>query len=200
MRARLTKLLAGLTAVSALAFGGAALAGAASTPGPPAPPPASAPADTAQQGDQTAPDKAGATENAPEAASSEKADAPEPAESTSESATESASEVPGNDGPRGPPPHPRHRGSWRHSPSDLRRRRSRDLALGQAPVDCHAGSRAPAPPAGRSSRCFSTQRLASTSRRKPAAMRGATSRKTPFACISIREVSRARPEPTGSTM
>jgi hypothetical protein len=100
MRARLTKLIAGLTAVAALAFGGAALAGAASTPSPPALPAASAPADTAQQGDQTAPDKAGASENAPEA-STEKADAPEPAESSSESATESASEVPGNDGPGG---------------------------------------------------------------------------------------------------
>ena len=101
MRRRLTKLLAGLTAVAALAFGGSALAGAASNPSPPAPPPASAPADTAQQGDQTAPDKAGATENAAETSSSEKADAPEPAESSSESATESASEVPGNDGPGG---------------------------------------------------------------------------------------------------
>ena len=101
MRARLTKLLAGVTAVAALAFGGAALAGAANNPSPPAPPAASAPTDTAQQGDQTAPDKAGATENAPEAASSEKADAPEPAESTSESATESTSEVAGNDGPGG---------------------------------------------------------------------------------------------------
>jgi hypothetical protein len=35
MRARLTKLLAGLTAVAALAVGGATLAGAASTPSPP---------------------------------------------------------------------------------------------------------------------------------------------------------------------
>ena len=71
MRARLTKLLAGLTAVAALAFGGAALAGAASNPSTPALPPASAPADTTEQGDQTAPD------------------------------TGSASEVPGNDGPGG---------------------------------------------------------------------------------------------------
>ena len=97
MRARLTKLLAGLTAVAALAFGGAALAGAASNPSPPA----SAPADTAQQGDQTAPDKEGATENAAEAPSSDKAEATEPTESSSESATESASEVAGNDGPGG---------------------------------------------------------------------------------------------------
>jgi cytoskeletal protein RodZ len=100
MRARLTKLLAGLTAVAALAFGGAALAGAASTPSPPAPPAASAPVGTAQQGDQTAPDKAGASENASEA-STEEADATEPAESSVESATESASEVAGNDGPGG---------------------------------------------------------------------------------------------------
>jgi hypothetical protein len=100
MRARLTKLLAGLTAVAALAFGGAALAGAASTPNPPAPPAAAAPAATSQQGDQTAPDT-GATENTTEAASGEQADANEPAESGSESATESASEVAGNDGPGG---------------------------------------------------------------------------------------------------
>jgi len=105
MRARLTKLLAGLTAVAALAFGGAALAGAASNPSPPTPPAASAPAATVQQGDQTAPDTTGAAENAPEAPSSEKAGSPEPAESSSESATESAtesaSEVAANDGPGG---------------------------------------------------------------------------------------------------
>src|SRR5438552_11546908 len=59
MRARLTKLVAGLTAVGALAFGGAALAGAASSPTPAVPPAASAPAETTQQGDQTAPDVAG---------------------------------------------------------------------------------------------------------------------------------------------
>src|SRR5690348_18424917 len=93
MRSRLTKLLAGLTAVAALAFGGATLAGAASTPSPPVPPAASAPAAAAQQGDQTAPDTAGAAENAPEIPSSEDAEATEPAES--------ASEVAGNDAPGG---------------------------------------------------------------------------------------------------
>ena len=101
MRARLTKLLAGLTAVTALAVGGAALAGAANNSSPPAPPAASAPAATVQQGDQIAPDTTGAAENAPEAPSSEKAGAPEPAESSSESATESAAEVAANDGPGG---------------------------------------------------------------------------------------------------
>ena len=90
MRARLTKLLAGLTAVTALAVGGAALAGAANNSSPPAPPAASAPGDTAQQGDQTVPDTGSASESSLESASSE-----------SESATESASEVAGNDGPGG---------------------------------------------------------------------------------------------------
>jgi hypothetical protein len=49
MRARLTKLFAGLTAVGALAFGGAALAGAANPPSQPVPPVASAPADTSAE-------------------------------------------------------------------------------------------------------------------------------------------------------
>src|SRR5437660_11649893 len=94
MRARLTKLLAGLTAVSALAFGGAALAGAANKSSPPAPPVASAPADTTQQGDQSAPDTGTASESSSEPAGSE---------STSEAAsTESSSEVAGaTDGPGG---------------------------------------------------------------------------------------------------
>ena len=81
MRARLTKLFAGLTAVGALAVGGAALAGGASNPTPTAPvvtavPPA---ASATQQGDQP-----------PSAESS--------LESASESATESAD---ANDGPGG---------------------------------------------------------------------------------------------------
>jgi hypothetical protein len=83
MRARLTKLLAGLTAVTALAFGGAALAGAASTPVPPAPPAAT---DTTQQGDQTAPDT-----GIPAAESSSES-------ATAESSSEAASP---NDGPGG---------------------------------------------------------------------------------------------------
>jgi hypothetical protein len=82
MRARLTKLFAGLTAVTALAFGGAALAGAASTPTPPAPPAA---ADTTQQGDQTAPDT-----GAPSSESST-----EPVESASSSEAASPSDGPG---------------------------------------------------------------------------------------------------------
>jgi hypothetical protein len=89
MRTPLTKLLAGLTAVAALAFGGSALAGAASKSSPPAPPAVTAPADTTQQGDQTAPDVAGASESASESAT----------ESSSEAASsESAS---ANDGPGG---------------------------------------------------------------------------------------------------
>jgi hypothetical protein len=82
MRARLTKLFAGLTAVTALAFGGAALAGAASTPTPPAPPAA---ADTTQSGDQTAPDT-----GAPSSESST-----EPVESASSSEAASPSDGPG---------------------------------------------------------------------------------------------------------
>jgi hypothetical protein len=101
MRARLTKLFAGITAVAALAFGGATLAGAAGNSTTPVPPATSVPGNTAQQGDQTAPDKPGAAENASEAPSTEKAGAPEPAESSVESTTESASEVAGNDGPGG---------------------------------------------------------------------------------------------------
>jgi hypothetical protein len=92
VRRRLTKLFAGLAAVSALAFGGATLAGAASKQTPPAPPAASAPAglaDTIQQGDQRAPDPAG------------QESAGETPESATESASESSSEVPGNDGPGG---------------------------------------------------------------------------------------------------
>ena len=54
MRARLTKVAAALTAVGALAVGGAALAGAAN---PPAPAPAPATAVGVQQGDQTAPER-----------------------------------------------------------------------------------------------------------------------------------------------
>ena len=81
MRARITKLLAGLAAVAALAIGGTALAGAASTPASTTPPALSSPADTTQQGDQAAPDTGAAA---------------------SESSSESASEpVTANDGPGG---------------------------------------------------------------------------------------------------
>ena len=66
MRARAIKLMAGLTAVGALAFGGSALAGAAGKTPPVNPP---APAVDVQQGDQTAPDAAGtAAESSSESA------------------------------------------------------------------------------------------------------------------------------------
>jgi hypothetical protein len=94
MRARLTKLLAGLTAVAALAFGGASLAGAANNSSPPAPPTASVPADTAQQGDQTAPDSSSASESGSESATGESSSE----SASSESASESAA---ANDGPGG---------------------------------------------------------------------------------------------------
>jgi hypothetical protein len=86
MRARLTKLGAALTAVAALAFGGAALAGAASsTPSPPA-------AVDVQQGDQTTPDiGAQASESSSESVSSESGS--ESVESASESSV--ASDGPG---------------------------------------------------------------------------------------------------------
>jgi hypothetical protein len=68
MRTRLTKLLTGLTVVSALAFGGASLASAAGS-GQPADP-----GIAVQQGDQTAPDVGGtAAESSSESAASESA-------------------------------------------------------------------------------------------------------------------------------
>jgi cytoskeletal protein RodZ len=79
MRARLTKLLAGLTVIGALAFGGASLASAQT---PPANPPA------IQQGDQTAPD-VGSPSESTESASSE---------STESASSESAA---ASDGPGG---------------------------------------------------------------------------------------------------
>ena len=81
MRARLTKLAAGLAAVSMLAFGGAALAGAANPSANPAPPPA------VGQQDTTTPDAPGT----PAESSSESASAPE---------TGSEASAP-NDGPGG---------------------------------------------------------------------------------------------------
>jgi hypothetical protein len=93
MRARLTKLMAGLAALAALAFGGASLAGGANSPAPvvPAAPPA---ASVTQQGDQTTPDTgAAASESSTESSSAESS-----SESGSESATESAD---ANDGPGG---------------------------------------------------------------------------------------------------
>jgi cytoskeletal protein RodZ len=88
MRARITKLMVGLSAFGALAVGGASLATAANSNPPVTPAVASAPADTTQQGDQSAPESTGASaESASESASSEAA-------STSESASP-------NDGPGG---------------------------------------------------------------------------------------------------
>ena len=90
MRARITKLFAGLAAVAALAVGGSALASAGTTPTP-APAPAQAPVtavdgDNVQQGDQTAPDTGAASE-----------------QSSTETSSESgaAGEVSANDGPGG---------------------------------------------------------------------------------------------------
>ena len=86
MRAKITKMSAGLAAVGALAVGGASLATAGGNNSPVVPPAVSAPADTTQVGDQTAPDSAQAAESGPEVADS----------------TESASEsVSANDGPGG---------------------------------------------------------------------------------------------------
>jgi hypothetical protein len=82
----MTKLLAALAAVSALAVGGAALAGAAGKQAPPANPPVAA-VDSVQEGDQTAPDTGTANEQSPEPAS--------------EAAGESSSEIAANDGPGG---------------------------------------------------------------------------------------------------
>jgi hypothetical protein len=90
MRSRLTKIGAALAAVAALAVGGSAIAGAAQK-GAPAKPaavlqnevPGAADTDNVQQGDQSAPDNASASEQA--------------SESTGESASESAA----SDGPGG---------------------------------------------------------------------------------------------------
>jgi hypothetical protein len=69
MRARVTKLVAALSAVAAFAVGGAALAGASSTPTPaPAAPAVPAQSDV-QQGDQTAPDIGTSSESSSESSS-----------------------------------------------------------------------------------------------------------------------------------
>jgi hypothetical protein len=64
MRARLTKLVAAISAVTAFAIGGAALAGAASSPTPAPAPPAVQVQSDVQQGDQTAPDTGASSESA----------------------------------------------------------------------------------------------------------------------------------------
>ena len=88
---RLTKLGAVLAALTAFAFGGAALAGAAGKANPPSPPAAaqSQDGDTLQQGDQTSPDTGSATEKSGEAPAA------------AEASSESGSEVANNDGPGG---------------------------------------------------------------------------------------------------
>jgi len=89
MSDRLTKIGASLAAVAALAVGGSAIAGAAQKSAPPKPAvsqsqePLTPDTDNVQQGDQTAPDNASASEQA------------------SESAGESASESNASDGPGG---------------------------------------------------------------------------------------------------
>ena len=76
MRARLTKLVAGVSAVAAFAVGGAALAGAASTPTPAPAPPAVQVQSDVQQGDQTAPDLGPSSESSSESESAAANDGP----------------------------------------------------------------------------------------------------------------------------
>ncbi len=100
MRTRITKLVAGLAVLGALAVGGATFASASSKAPPVSPPVAAVDGDTLQQGDQTAPDTGTAAEQSSESATSDQA-----GESSSESATseqgESSSEVEASDGPGG---------------------------------------------------------------------------------------------------
>ena len=94
MRGRITKLIAGLTAIAALAVGGATFASAASK-APPVqlkPPVASVDGDTTQQGDQSTPDTGTAAEQSSEPSASEGA-GEQPGDSNSESIA--------NDGPGG---------------------------------------------------------------------------------------------------
>jgi hypothetical protein len=104
MRVRLTKLVAGVAALAALAVGGSALATAGNqtpkakpaTSVPSQPEPATAnDTDTIQEGDQSAPDVAGAADKAdtPDVAgAADKADAADSA--TEKADTESATETP----------------------------------------------------------------------------------------------------------
>ena len=93
MSNRLTKIGASLAAVAALAVGGSAIAGAAQKSAPSKPAasqtqePLAPDTDNVQQGDQTAPDRASASEQAGEA--------------SSETAGESASESDASDSPGG---------------------------------------------------------------------------------------------------
>ena len=92
MRGRIIKLMAGLAAVAALAFGGATFASAGGNSQPAKAPVTAVDPDNVQQGDQASPDKGAAAEKSSEPASSETA---------GEQAGESGSEVVGNDGPGG---------------------------------------------------------------------------------------------------
>jgi len=92
MRARITKLMAGLTVVAALAVGGAAFASAGSNPAAPSKAPVAAvDKDTLQQGDQSSPDTA-----AEQSSESTSPGQPEQSETA-----DAGAEVPGNDGPGG---------------------------------------------------------------------------------------------------
>jgi hypothetical protein len=94
MRARLTKLMAGLTVISAMAFGGAAIAGAANKTPPVNPPAATV---GVQQGDQTTPDLGGSSAES----SSESASSPETASSESVSSETASESAAASDGPGG---------------------------------------------------------------------------------------------------
>jgi hypothetical protein len=76
MRARVTKLVAALSAVAAFAVGGAALAGASSTPTPAPAAPAVPALSDVQQGDQTAPDIGTSSESTSESESATANDGP----------------------------------------------------------------------------------------------------------------------------
>lgn len=98
MRARISKLMAGLMALAALAFGGAALASAGSKQSPAAPPTTAVQTsgvdgDQLQEGDQSAPDAAAGEQSDPAQES-----ATEQADSAS---AESSSEQVASDGPGG---------------------------------------------------------------------------------------------------
>jgi hypothetical protein len=88
MRARMTKLVAGLAAVAALAVGGATLASAAAKAPSANPPVAAVDSDTLQEGDQSAPETATSEKQSSESAASEES-------------VESSSEVAADDGPGG---------------------------------------------------------------------------------------------------
>ena len=92
MRARITKLAAGLAAIATLAFGGATLASASSKPAPVQPAVAAVDGDTVQQGDQTSADSGTSAEQSSESGASDTA---------GERPAESNSEIAGNDGPGG---------------------------------------------------------------------------------------------------